>query len=127
MEENIRSYRTRVFKRNLVFSRWLYKKCKDNENEDINIPIEVKNNIKIIAKEKGLYAQVVNLRRNDFKFIAENKNKNEAKSKSQGQSARQQRWFDLDFECIEVKFSPREPDLYKKSSEPWKYTRYKYI
>ena len=49
-----------------------------------------------------------------MKFIAENKNKNEAKFKFQGQSARSQRWFDLDFDWIEVNFSTREPDLYKK-------------
>ena len=50
--------------------------------------------------EQVLYAQVVNLRRKDLKFIAANKNKNEAKFKFQGQSARSQRWFDLEFDCI---------------------------
>ena len=49
-----------------------------------------------------------------MKFIAENKNKNEAKFKLQGQSARSQRWFDLDFDWVEVNFSTREPDLYGK-------------
>ena len=42
------------------------------------------------------------------------KNKNEAKFKFQGQSARSKRWFDLDLDWIEVNFSTREPDLYKK-------------
>ena len=64
--------------------------------------------------EQGLYAQVVKISRKDLKFIAENNNKNEAKFKFQGQSARSQRWFDLDFEWIEVNFSTHEPDLYKK-------------
>ena len=47
-------------------------------------------------------------------FITEDRNKNEAKFKFQGQYARSQRWFDLGFDYIEVNFSTREPDLYKK-------------
>ena len=39
-----------------------------------------------MAMEQGIYAQVVNLRRKDLKFIAENKNKNEAKFNYQGLS-----------------------------------------
>ena len=66
-----------------------------------------------MATEQGLYTQVVKLRRKDFKFIAANRNKNEAKFKFQGQSARSQRWFDLDFNCIEVSFNTREPDFHK--------------
>ena len=54
------------------------------------------------------------LRRDDLKFVATDKNKNEAKFKFQGQSARSQRWFDLDLDFIEVNFSTREPDFYKK-------------
>ena len=64
--------------------------------------------------EKGLYTQVVKLRRKDFKFIAENKNENEVKFNFQGQSARSQRWFDLDFDWIEVKLITHEPNLYLK-------------
>ena len=67
-----------------------------------------------MAMEQGLYAQVVMLRRKDLEFIAANKNKNEAKFKFQGQSARSQGWFYLNFDCIEVNFSTREPDFYKK-------------
>ena len=59
--------------------------------------------------EQRLYAQVVKLRRKDSKFIAENKDKNETKFKFQGQSARSQRWFDLDFDQIELNFITREP------------------
>ena len=66
-----------------------------------------------MAMEQGLYAQVVKIRWKDLKFIAENKNRNEAKFKFQGQSARSQRWFDLDFDWSEVTFSTREPDWYK--------------
>ena len=68
----------------------------------------------IMAMEKGLYAQVVKLSRKDLKFIAANKNKNEAKFKFQGLSAISQRWFDLDFDWIEVNFRTREPDFYKR-------------
>ena len=38
----------------------------DNSNEAHYIPREVKNNIKIMAMEPGVYAQVVKLRRKDF-------------------------------------------------------------
>ena len=69
--------------------------------------------------EQLLYAQVVMLSRNYLKFIAANKNKNEAKFKFQGQSARSQRLFDLEFDLIEVNFSTREPGFYKETfSEP---------
>ena len=44
--------------------------------------------------------------------------KNGAKFNFQGRSARSQRWFDLDIDCIEVNFSTCEPDFYKK---PFKY------
>ena len=49
-----------------------------------------------------------------MKCFATDKNKNEYKFKFQGQLARSQRWFDLDFDWIEVNFSTREPDLYMK-------------
>ena len=67
-----------------------------------------------MLREQGLYAQVVKLRQKDLKFTAENKNKNEAKIKFQGQSARSQRWFNIDFDWIEVSFSTHEPDVYNK-------------
>ena len=51
-----------------------------------------------------------------MKLIAANKNKNKAKFKFQVQYTRSQRWFDLEFDCIEVNFITREPDLYKKIS-----------
>ena len=54
------------------------------------------------------------LRRKDLKFVATNNIKNEGKFKFQGQSARSQRWFDIDFDWIEVNFITREPDFYKK-------------
>ena len=43
--------------------------------------IKVKNNIKQMAMEKGLYAQVFKLCQKDSKFIALNKNINEDKFK----------------------------------------------
>ena len=54
------------------------------------------------------------LRWEDLKFVATDKIKNEAKFKFQGQYARSQRWFDLDFDWIELNVSTREPDFYKK-------------
>ena len=62
--------------------------------------------------EQGLYAQVIMLRQKYLKFPAADKNKNKCKFKSQGQSEISQRWFDLDFDWIEVNFSTREPDFY---------------
>ena len=64
--------------------------------------------------EQGLYAQVIMLRQKYWKFVATEKRKNEAKFKFQGQSSRSQRWFDLDFDGIEVNFGTLETDLYKK-------------
>ena len=71
-----------------------------------------------MSTEQGLYAQVVKLCKKYFKFIASNNNKNEDKFKFQGQYARSQRWFDLDFDWIEINFITCEPDLYKNFSEP---------
>ena len=112
MEDNIRSYIRRLFQR-IWFSRYFIKQCKDNANKAQFVQLGVKNNIKRMAAEQGLYSQVVKLRRKDLRFIAENKNKNEVKFKFQGLSARSQRWFYIDFDWIEVKFSTREPDFYK--------------
>ena len=67
-----------------------------------------------MSMEQLFYAQVIMLRQKDLKFVAAYKNKNEAKFKFQGQSARSQRWFDLDFDWVEVNFSTRKPDFYKK-------------
>ena len=64
--------------------------------------------------EKSLYAQVVKLRREDLQFFAADKNKNEGKFKFQGQSERSQLWFDIDLDWIDINFSTREPDFYKK-------------
>ena len=69
--------------------------------------------------EQELYAKFVMISRNDLKFIAENKNKNEAKFKFQGQSAISQRWFDPDFDWIEVSFSTRDPYYYSRVIEPF--------
>ena len=51
--------------------------------------------------EQGLHEQVVKLHRKDLKF------------KLQGQYTRSQRWFDIDFDWIEVNFITSEPDFYK--------------
>ena len=54
------------------------------------------------------------IRWEDFKFVATDNIKNEAKFKFQGQFARSQRWFDIDSDWIDVNFSTRERDFYKK-------------
>ena len=54
------------------------------------------------------------LRQKGLKIIEANKNKNEDKFKFQGQSARSQRWFDLDFDRIDINFITREPDFYRE-------------
>ena len=64
--------------------------------------------------EQSLYAQVIMFRRKDLKFDAADENKNEPKFKFQGQSARSQLLFDLDLDWIDIHFSTREPDFYKK-------------
>ena len=67
-----------------------------------------------MATEQSLYAQVVKLWRKDLQFVAADKNKSEAKFKFQAKSARSQLWFDLDLDWIDINFSTREPDFYKK-------------
>ena len=96
------------------FSDYFIQDCKDISNEARDIPPEVKKNIKPMATEQRLYAQVIMLCQKHLKFVAADKNKNEAKFKFQGQSERSQRWFDLEFDWIEVNFSTRETDFYKK-------------
>ena len=46
-----------------IFSNDFIKECKDNSNEARDIPRKVQNNIKLMAMEQGLYAQVIMLRR----------------------------------------------------------------
>ena len=67
-----------------IFSDGFIKECKDNSNEALDIPREVKNNIKRMAMEQGLYAQVIMLRRKYLKFFTTDRIKNEAKFKFQG-------------------------------------------
>ena len=62
-----------------IFSDEFIKECMDNSNKAHDIPREVKNNIKLMAMEQGLYVKVVKLRRKDLIFFATDKNKNEAK------------------------------------------------
>ena len=61
-----------------------------------------------------MYAKALKLRRKYLKFVATYRGGNEAKFKFQCQSTRSQRWFDIDLDWIEVNFSTREPDFYKK-------------
>ena len=97
-----------------IFPDDFIKKCRNNPNEAQFLPLEVKNSIKRMATEQGLYAQVVMIFQKYFKTTDANKDKIEAKFKFQGQSARSHRWFDLGFYWIEVHFSTHEPELYRK-------------
>ena len=88
-----------------------YKQC---PNVPQTISNDVKNNIKLMAMEQSLYVQVIKFRRKDLEFDAADKNKNESKFQFQGQSGRSRLWFDLDLNWININFSTREPDFYKK-------------
>ena len=59
-----------------IFPDAFITKCKQCPNEPQNISIDVKNNIKRMAMEQSLYAQVIMFRRKDLKFDAANKNQN---------------------------------------------------
>ena len=95
-------------------TRICLKNCNNNVKEPHNIPIFVKNNIKRMFMEKDVYSPVDMLCRNYSKITESNRNKNETEIKLQSQSARSQRWFDLDFDCIEEHFSTQEPDFCRK-------------
>ena len=79
------------FDENDIFPEDFLKHCKNNANVTFNIPIYVKNDLKQMDMEQGLYAQVVVIFRKYLKIIEENENKNEDEFKFQGQSARSQR------------------------------------
>ena len=69
-----------------IFPDAFITKCKQCPNEPQNISSDEKNNIKCMAMEQSLYAQVIMFRQKDLKFDAADKNKNESKFKFQGQS-----------------------------------------
>ena len=58
------------FKGSKIFSDDFMKECKDNSNKARDIPREVKNNIKKMSMEHGLYAQVIMLCWKDLEFVA---------------------------------------------------------
>ena len=103
-----------ISKNSNIFPDDFITKCKECPNEPQNISSDVKNNIKRMAMEKSLYAQVIMFWRKDLKFDVAYKNKNKSKFKFQGQPGRSGLWFDLDLYWIDMNFSTREPDLYKK-------------
>ena len=111
MEDNLQSYTTRFFDETDIFQGDFIKHCKNNTNEDCNIPIEVKNNIKRMAMEQLFYAQVVMLCQNYLKITEANNNEIEAKFKFQGQSVRSRCLVDLDFGWIKEKFSTCKLDF----------------
>ena len=59
-----------------IFPDAFIKKCILCPNEPQFILHNVKNNIKRMATEQSLYAQVIKFRRKDLKFDAADKNKN---------------------------------------------------
>ena len=97
-----------------IFPDAFIKKCILCPKEPQFISHDMKNNIKSMAMEQSLYAQVIKFRRKDLQFVTADKNKNGSKFKFQGQSRRSKLWFDLDLYWIDINFSTREPDLYKK-------------
>ena len=66
----------------------LSKKCILCPNKPQFISHDVKNNIKRMAMEQSLYAQVIKFRRKDLKIDAADKNKIGSKFKFLGQSGR---------------------------------------
>ena len=60
------------------------RKCKKYPNEPQTILVDVKNNIKRMAMEQSLYAQVIKFWCKDLLFDAADKNKTESKFKFQG-------------------------------------------
>ena len=66
-----------------------------------------------MAMKQSLYAQVIKFWRKDLIFDAADKIY-ESKFKFQGQSARSQLWFDLDLDWIDIYFSTRAHNFYKK-------------
>ena len=71
-----------------IFPDAFITKCKQSPNVPHTISNDVKNNIKSMATEQSLYAQVIKFWRKDLKFDAADKNKNESKFKFQDQSRR---------------------------------------
>ena len=88
-----------------IFPDAFITKCKLCPNVLQTISNYVKNNLKRMAMEQILYAQVVKFRRKDLKFDAADTNKNKTKFKFQGQSGRSRLWFDLDLDWININFS----------------------
>ena len=83
MEDNLRSYRTRVLKKSDTFPDDFIKNVRIMQMKLLIYQFR-SNNIKRMAMKQGLYAQVVKIIRKASKFIAENKNKKESKFKVQG-------------------------------------------
>ena len=74
MEGKIRIIEESYFEDYDIIPDDFIKKCKDNSNEAQFLPIEVKNNMKLMAMEKILYSEVIKLRQKDSKLIAANNN-----------------------------------------------------
>ena len=101
-------------KKSNIFSDAFITKCKQCPNKPQNILSDLKNNIKQLAMEPSLCAQVIMFRLKDLKFDAADKNKNKSKFKFQGQSGRSRLWIDLDLDWIDIHFTTCEPDFCKK-------------
>ena len=66
MQDYLKRYTTRFFDETDISPDDYIKHCKNNANEAHNIPLEVKNNIKLMYTEQGLYAQAVMIIRKDL-------------------------------------------------------------
>ena len=127
MEDNLLSYTTIFLWRNCHFSREFFNYCKNNVNEARNIPIDVKNNIKVMATEQVLYAQVFMLFRKDLNITEANKNKIRINSSSR--VSLQDHSVVLVFIFIRLKKCLVHVNLVSigNISKAWQNTRYKYI
>ena len=80
-----------------------------NTNQPQFIPSGVKKLLKLMAMEQGLYAKVVMIHQ---KHLDNKKEQKKTKRYNfQSQPARSIRWFYLDQEWLEEKFSTHEPDF----------------
>ena len=100
-----------------IFLDAFIKQCILCPSEPQFISQDVKKNIKRMAMEQSLFAQVIKFWRKDLKFDAADKNKNTSKFKFQGQFARSRYWFDLDLDWIDINFSTHEPDSIRNFSK----------
>ena len=73
----MRLYMKIISKNSNIFPDDFITKCKQFPDEPQNISSDVKNNIKRMAMDQSLYAQVIRFWQKDLKFYATDENENE--------------------------------------------------